>query len=988
QGQPSPVGVPGELFIGGVQVGLGYWRSPHLTAERFIPDAFSDSPGARLYRTGDLARWLPDGTLEYLGRSDFQVKLRGFRIELGEVENALRSIPSVSDAVVTVRDEARLVAYLVSTSQDASALRDALSQRLPEYMVPSAFVFLDALPLSPSGKVDRKALPAPDFVPVTREFVAPRTPTEQLLASLFASVLRVEQVGATDHFFELGGHSLLGTRLVAQLRSATGVTLPLRDLFEAPTVELLAKRLVALSQGESDGAAKLAPVARTGVIPLSFAQQRLWFLDQLQPGTASYNLPAALRLEGSLDVEALRQSLRALVQRHEVLRTHFIVRDSQPIQVIRPEAEVELPVVELGGLDGQPREAEARRLMREEALRPFDLARGPLVRASLLRLDARQHLLLVTVHHIISDGWSTEIMVRELGAFYRQFSGGEAAQLAALPIQYADFSVWQRQWLDGERLRGELDWWREQLTGAPAALELPTDRPRPAAQTEHGAVLPIELSGSLSNAVKALAQREGATPFMVLLAAWQLVLSRYSGQNDVSVGSPIANRNRAETEGLVGFFVNTLVLRSSIDTQRTFRELLGQVRLSTLAAYEHQDVPFEKLVEELQPQRDLSRSPLFQVTLTLQNTPSATLTLPGITLTQLPPELETSKFDISLLLEEGSGGFAGVFNYNTDLFDAATIEGLSRHFSVLLTEAVSTPDTQLARLPLLTSAEKQQVLSTWNETARAYPRSASVHALFEQQVTRSPDAVAVVSGDEAVTYSQLDARSNQLAHHLRALGVLPGSRVAVRLDRSADLIVSLLAILKAGASYVPLDKAWPSERLSFVLRESAAGVLVSHSDVADDLPAFGAVLLLVDEEASRIARRPTTALASEVTGDDLAYVMFTSGSTGEPKGVCVPHRGVTRLVSSSFIHFGASEVWLHAAPVAFDASTLEIWGALLHGSKLVLAPPHSLSLEELGAVLVREKVSSLWLTAALFEQMVAHQPVALSGVRQLLAGGD
>ncbi|MCP3065857.1 amino acid adenylation domain-containing protein, partial [Myxococcus sp. K38C18041901] len=987
-GQPSPVGVPGELFIGGVQVGLGYWRSPHLTAERFIPDAFSDSPGARLYRTGDLARWLPDGTLEYLGRSDFQVKLRGFRIELGEVENALRSVPSVSDAVVTVRDEARLVAYLVSTSQDASALREALSQRLPEYMVPSAFVFLDALPLSPSGKVDRKALPSPDFVAVAREFVAPRTPTEQFLASLFASVLRVEQVGATDHFFELGGHSLLGTRLVAQLRSATGVTLPLRDLFEAPTVELLAKRLGALSQGASEGEAKLAPVSRTGVIPLSFAQQRLWFLDQLQPGTASYNLPAALRLKGSLDVAALRQSLRALVQRHEVLRTHFVVRDSQPIQLIRPDAEVELPVVDLGGLDGQPREEEARRLMREEALRPFDLARGPLVRASLLRLDARQHLLLVTVHHIISDGWSTEIMVRELGAFYRQFSGGEAAQLASLPIQYADFSVWQRQWLDGARLRGELDWWREQLTGAPSALELPTDRPRPAAQTERGAVLPIELSGSLSNAVKALAQREGATPFMVLLAAWQLVLSRYSGQDDVSVGSPIANRNRAETEGLVGFFVNTLVLRSRIDTQRTFRELLGQVRLSTLAAYEHQDVPFEKLVEELQPQRDLSRSPLFQVTLTLQNTPSATLTLPGITLTQLPPDLETSKFDISLLLEEGSSGFAGVFNYNTDLFDAATIEGLSRHLSVLLTEAVSTPDTQLARLPLLTSAEKQQVLSTWNETARAYPRSASVHALFEQQVARSPDAVAVVSEDEAVTYSQLEERSNQLAHHLRALGVLPGSRVAVRLDRSADLIVSLLAVLKAGAAYVPLDKAWPSERLSFVLRESAAGVLISHSDVADDLPAFGAVLLIVDEEASRISRRPTTPIASEVTGDDLAYVMFTSGSTGEPKGVCVPHRGVTRLVSSSFIRFGASEVWLHAAPVAFDASTLEIWGALLHGSKLVLAPPHSLSLEELGAVLVREKVSSLWLTAALFEQIVAHQPVALSGVRQVLAGGD
>ncbi|NVJ22885.1 amino acid adenylation domain-containing protein, partial [Myxococcus sp. AM011] len=894
--QPSPVGVPGELFIGGVQVGLGYWRKPHLTAERFIPDAFSATPGARLYRTGDVARWLPDGTLEYLGRSDFQVKLRGFRIELGEVEAALRSLPSISDTVVVVRDEARLVAYVVSSGDvDAAALRAALSQRLPEYMVPSAFVFLDALPLSPSGKVERKALPAPDFVPASREFVAPRTPSEELLASLFASVLRIERVGVTDSFFELGGHSLLGTRLVARLRASTGVELPLRDLFEAPTVELLAQRLQVASGGAvaDSGPAKLRPVPRDGDLPLSFAQQRLWFLDQLQPGTASYNLPAALRLEGELDVEALRQSLRALVQRHEVLRTHFVVRDAQPVQVIEPEARVDLPVQELGLLEPSHRDEEARRLMREEALRPFDLARGPLVRATLLRLDAHHHLLLVTVHHIISDGWSTEVMVRELGAFYRQFSGGESARLAPLPIQYADFSVWQRQRLSGDTLRQELDWWKQQLSGAPAALELPTDRPRPAAQTEHGAVLPISLSASVSNAVRELAQREGATPFMILLAVWQLVLSRYSGQDDVLVGSPIANRNRAETEGLVGFFVNTLVLRTRIDVRQSFRELLAQVRLSTLAAYEHQDVPFEKLVEELQPQRDLSRSPLFQVTLTLQNTPNSTLALPGITLTHLPPELETSKYDISLLLEEGGSGFSGVFNYNTDLFDAATLERLSRHFSVLLTEAVTAPDARLGRMSLLTPDEKQLVLTRWNGATANYPRNASIQDLFAVQAALAPDAAAVVSGEESLSYAQLDSRSNQLAHYLRSLGVLPGSRVAVRLDRSADLIVSLLAILKVGAAYVPLDKAWPSERLAFVLRESAAGVVLSHSDVVDDLPAFGAVLLVIDEEASRIAGQPSSTLPLDVTGNDLAYVMFTSGSTGEPKGVCVPHRGVT-----------------------------------------------------------------------------------------------
>ncbi|WP_228557470.1 condensation domain-containing protein, partial [Myxococcus sp. AB025B] len=722
-------------------------------------------------------------------------------------------------------------------------------------------------------------------------------------------------------------------------------------------------------------------------MPLSFAQQRLWFLDQLQPGSSTYNIPWALKLSGSLDVSALHQSLNALLARHEVLRTHFAVHGGQPVQVIRPDVRLELPVVDLRRLDPTARETEAQTLMRQEAQHSFNLAQGPLVHATLVRMSDEEYLLLVTAHHIISDGWSISVIAREIAAFYRQFSSGEAAQLAPLPIQYADFSVWQRQWLHGDVLASELDWWRKQLAGASTSLDLPTDRPRPAIQTYGGAVVPVALSKHLSTQVKELAQREGATPFMVLLASFQLLLSRYSGQDDVSVGSPVANRNRSETEGLIGFFVNTLVFRSRLDGRQSFRELLGQVRLNTLAAYEHQDVPFEKLVEELQPQRDLSRSPLFQVTLTLQNAPEGALTLPGLSLDALPPSIETSKYDFSLLLDEGSEGFSGIINYNTDLFEAASMERLARHYAVLLDGLLTSPDRQLGLVSMLTPAEKQ-LLPAWSGAQSAYSRDASIHSLFEQQVVRSPDAVAVVSVDEAVTYSQLDARSNQLAHHLRALGVLPGSRVAVRLDRSADLIVSLLAILKAGAAYVPLDKAWPSERLSFVLRESGAGVLVSHSDVADDLPAFGAVLLLVDEEASRSSRRPTTALVSEVTGDDLAYVMFTSGSTGEPKGVCVPHRGVTRLVSSSFIHFGASEVWLHAAPVAFDASTLEIWGALLHGSKLVLAPPHSLSLEELGAVLSREKVSSLWLTAALFEQMVAHQPVALSGVRQLLAGGD
>ncbi|QSQ16101.1 non-ribosomal peptide synthase/polyketide synthase [Myxococcus landrumensis] len=991
---PLPPGLPGELFVGGDGLAWGYLNRPDLTAERFVPHPFSVTPGARLYRTGDLVRWLPDGSLEFLGRSDFQVKVRGFRIELGEVEAALRLFHGIHEAAVLAREDIpgdkRLVAYFTSSegqSVDSSALRSFLLQRLPEYMVPAALVSLPSFPLSPNGKLDRKALPPPDFAAATaaEDFTPPSTQAQERLASIFSDVLGLQRVSIHSDFFELGGHSLLATQVVSRIRAAFNVELPLGELFSSPTVALLSERLESLA---SSRVPALVPVDRTQALPLSFAQQRLWFLDQLQPGNSTYNIPWVLKLSGSLNSDALLQSLRALTQRHEVLRTHFALVDDQPVQLIQDSVLLDMPLVDLSSLSEKDRDAEAQRLIREEAVHSFDLSRGPLVHATLVRLGHDEHLLLATVHHIVSDGWSISVIVRELAAFYRQFVGGEQALLPALPIQYADFSVWQRQWLSGDVLTSEIDWWRQHLEGASPSLELLTDSPRPAVQTYRGAVLPVSLPRELSHAVKALAQREGATPFMVLLASFQLLLSRYSGQDDVSVGSPIANRNRSETEGLIGFFVNTLVFRSRFQGVRSFRELLAQVRLNTLAAYEHQDVPFEKLVEELQPQRDLSRSPFFQVTLTLQNAPEGELSLPGLTLSGLPSSIETSKYDFSLLLEEASQGFIGLLNYNTDLFDAASMQRLLAHFSGLLESVVAQPELLLSSLSLLTSSEKQQVLSSWNDTASAYPRDSSIHALFSQQAARSPDSIAVSSGGETLTYSALDSRSNQLAHYLRSLGVLPGSRVALRLDRSPDLIVALLAILKAGAAYVPLDKAWPSERLSFVLRESSAGVLVSHSDVADDLPSSSSVLLLLDEQARLISRQPSSPLPLSGSGEDLAYVMFTSGSTGVPKGVCIPHRGVTRLVSSSFIRFSSSDVWLHAAPVAFDASTLEIWGALLHGSKLVLAPPHALSLDELASLLLQERISSLWLTAALFEQMASLQPSALASVSQLLAGGD
>ncbi|WP_164013943.1 non-ribosomal peptide synthetase [Pyxidicoccus trucidator] len=996
---PVPAGVPGELFISGTGLARGYLGRPGLTAERFLPDAFSAMPGARMYRTGDKVRWSADGTLEYLGRTDFQVKLRGYRIELGEIEAALAQHPSVKQTLVLLREDVpgnpRLVAYLThaGTAPDVASLRAALEQRLPGYMVPAAFVVLESFPLTPNGKVDRKALPPPDLAASTSEgFVAPRTATEVTLADVFAEVLGLVQVGLHGHFFELGGHSLLATRAVSRLRTAFGVELPIRALFEAPTVAALAGRIEELR-----GAGSLALAApplkprgdRSSPPPLSFAQQRLWFMDQLQPGSASYNVPHVVRLEGTLDRSALESALRALVLRHEVLRTTFHVHDGQPFQRIHPEGQVHLEFMDLVSLPAQAREAEARRLADAEARRPFSLEAGPLFRATLVRLEVGEHLLLLTTHHIVSDGWSTGVLVREVAAFYEAFVAGRVPSLPALPVQYADFAVWQRDWLQGPALQAQLDYWQRQLSGAPPALELPTDRPRPLSQTDAGAFVPVQLSAPVSQALKTLARQEGATPFMVLLAAWQVVLARYSGQDDISVGSPIAGRTHAETEGLLGCFINNLVLRTQVAPEQSFRELLTRVKQTTLDAYAHQDVPFERLVELLQPERDLRRPPLFQVTLTLQNTPTEALRLSGLALRPVTPELTTSRFELSLLLDESEQGFGGALNYNTDLFDATTAERLARHFGALVEAAVFHADAAVGTLELLTAGERQQLLVEWNDTATSAPLATPVHVVFARQAAVTPDAVAVVFGDTQLTYGELEQRSNQLARYLRTLGVKRGTRVGLSVERSLELIVSLLGILKAGGAYVPLDPSYPAERLSVLVQDSGMGVLIAQEHVADQLPVVVPLMVLVDAEWDMVATQSGAPLEEEGSGEDLAYVMFTSGSTGRPKGVCVPHRAVVRLVKDAdFIHFGPEEVFLQQAPVSFDASTLEVWGALLNGGRLVVAPPGAVSLEELGALLKQQGVTVLWLTAALYEQVVRFQPEALAGVKQVLAGGD
>ncbi|WP_240360969.1 condensation domain-containing protein, partial [Pyxidicoccus caerfyrddinensis] len=609
-------------------------------------------------------------------------------------------------AVALVREDVpgdkRLVGYVAAPeSLDMAALRAALKQRLPEYMVPSALVRLDTLPLTANAKVDRKALPAPDSVssPADETFIAPRAPIEQRLAEVFAQVLRVQRVGIHDNFFERGGHSLLATQVISRIRAVFDVELPLRALFEAPTVAALTARIDAAVHSHAVQAPPLVAVPRTGLLPLSFAQQRLWVIDQLEPGNAAYNMPTALRLRGPLDVPALQQSFTALVERHESLRTIFSLHDGQPIQVIHPHPRFPLPLVDLSALPADEREAEARRQTRLETQRPFDLARGPLLRALLLRLDAQDHLLIGTMHHIVSDGWSMGVLVRELAALYAAHATGQQARLPAMPVQYADFAAWQRSWLRGEALEQQLGYWRQQLSGAPPVLELPTDKPLPSVQSSRGARVPVQLSPRLTAQLSALCQHEGTTPFMALLAVWQLLLSRYSGQDDICVGSPIAGRTRAETEGLIGFFVNTLVLRTRVDPRATFRELLARVRTTTLGAYEHQDAPFEKLVEELQPQRSLSHSPLFQVMLVLLNTPAASLEVAGgpgstspLRLEAVDLDLPGTKFDLTLSLAQTPDGLSGTLAYRTDLFERSTVSRLLEHFATLLESAVSSPE--------------------------------------------------------------------------------------------------------------------------------------------------------------------------------------------------------------------------------------------------------------------------------------------------------
>jgi amino acid adenylation domain-containing protein len=1064
-----PLGIPGALYLAGAGLARGYLGRPDLTAERFVPDPFAVRPGERLYQTGDLARFRPDGQLDFLGRIDQQVKVRGFRIEPGEIEAALVRHPEVREAAVLALADVggegkRLVAFVAlwlglpgeatGCSQSPkerdgqsepgrlrASLRAFLQERLPHYMVPSLFLSLPALPLTPNGKIDRKALArlgeGSRRAASEEGFVAPRTPLEETLAAVWAGVFKRPRIGVHDNFFDLGGHSLLAAQVVSRLRAALGIDIPLRRLFEAPTIERLARSLepALAAQGTEPGgtaALLLQPVEPGGAgTPLSFAQRRLWFFERMTPGSAAYNLPYPLLLEGSLNAPALERALSEIVRRHEALRTTFREGPDGPIQGIAAPAPNPLPRIDLTALAEERRGAVLAELVREESSRPFDLAAGPLLRTVLVRKAPREHALLLTVHHIVADGWSLGVWVDELTALYAAFRAGEPSPLPELPAQYSDFARWQRQRLRGEERTRLLEYWRHELAGAPAVLELPADHPRPAVPTFRGCRRGRALPPGLAAAVRDLGRREGATLFMIALAAFEALLFRLTRREDLLVGAPVANRGRADFEGLIGFFVNTLVLRADLAGDPSFRELLGRVRETALAAYAHEDLPFDTLVEELRPERDRSHQPLCQVALVVENgRPEPAVD--GLRLAPLPVDTGTAKFDLTLTVSESGAGLTAGIELASDLFTPVTAERILDQFSRLLAAAVENPGQRLLDLPLLSAAERHQSMIEWNDARSAYPREALVHDLVAEQAARTPEAVAVEQGEARMTYRELDERAEGLAAHLRELGVGPDVPVALLMERAPETIAALLAVLKAGGAYAPLDPGHPRERLALVLADTGAPVVLVHGHLVDRLPEGTAARVIRIERGSQpralpwakelrpvgsekapenaegvarvgvgpkaraslaqgnaLGRGGGSAAAAAATADHLAYVLYTSGTTGRPKGVAVPHRAVVRLVRGiNYAGLGPGEVLLQAGPIAFDASTFEIWGALANGGRLVLYPGERPSPDELGAVIARHGVTTLWLTAGLFQQVVDAHPGGFGTVRQLLSGGD
>ncbi len=1004
--QPVPVGIAGEIYVGGAGLARGYLNHLELTAERFISHPFNNQAKARLYKTGDLARYLPNGDIEYLGRIDNQVKIRGFRIELGEIEALLNQHPHLREAKVITREDIpgdkRLVAYVIPNIQEnnqgeiSQKIREYLKQKLPDYMIPSAFVVLETFPLTPNGKIDHRALPAVDFSATQSNYVAPRTPTEEIIAQIWSQLLKVETIGMNDNFFELGGNSLLATQVISRIRQTLSLELSLRLLFESPTIAQISEQISNTEQTNNSLLVSPIHTRKPQIkLSLSFAQQRLWLLDQLQPNSTAYNLSYSFHIQGKLNISTLKKSIGEIVQRHEILHTNFVAIDGQATQVIANNIDFDLPIIDLQVLTNKERKIEAQKIAKQEAKKPFNLAEGSLFYVKLLQLSAEEFIMLFNIHHIIFDGWSFGVLFDELKALYTAYDEGLKSPLPKLTIQYADFTLWQRKWLTGTVLESQLNYWQQQLSGNLPILELPTDRLRPRVQTYQGAIKTFILSPELTASITSFAQKEAVTLFMTLLTAFKVLLCRYSGQEDVIVGTPIAGRNRREIEGLMGFFVNTLALRTDLGNNPSFNELLSRVRRICLEAYTHQDVPFEQLVEILQPERDLSHTPIFQVMFALQNAPMGELNLPDLTLTPLKPAVQTSKFDLTLSMEERKGQLIGEWEYNTDLFDDSTIERMREHFKILLSGILTDSNQNIWELPLLTEPEKHQLLLEWNQNKINYRQNKCIHKLFEEQVEETPYAIAVIFEQQQITYQELNQRANQLANYLQKLGVNADKLVGLCLEPSLARIIGLLAILKAGGVYLPLDPVYPQERLRFMIEDAQVSILLTQESLADKFLINSLQVVNLDGDWEKIATESTNNLQSCITGENLAYVIYTSGSTGTPKGVLIEHQAIAYHCQNIIEHYqlNASDRILQSVSLSFDVSLEQILPTLTVGATLILVDAQSLTPWEFHGKLIDYSLTVIAIPIAYLTQWLQSIDEKTCGIyinelRLVICGGE
>ncbi len=971
--KPVPVGVRGELFVGGIGVARGYFNRPELTAEKFVPNPFASTPGERMYKTGDVARFLPDGNIEFLGRKDHQIKLRGYRIELGEIETAIGKYTNIKDSVVIAREDKpgdkKLVAYIVPESKaeiDINDLREFLLTQLPDYMVPSAIMILDELPLTPNGKVDRKALPVPgeDLFKeaVAVDYVAPRNQVEEVIAKIWSDVLNIEVIGIYNNFFLLGGHSLLATQVISRIKKHLEVEVPLRNIFENPTIAGLAKAVEKekLAQRGIE-LPKIRKIPRDGKLPLSFAQQRLWFLEQLEPGTPFYNIPETYRISGELDTDALEKAINKVIERHETLRTSFHSENGIPFAVIEPELRFDLNIVELTDLSKDEQENKIKAIIKEENSKPISLENPPLFRARLLKLSDTEFVIVLVIHHIISDDWSTKVLMQEISIIYESIVKNIEYPLPELKIQYVDYAAWQKEWLSGKVLEEQINYWKNTLSDIPPMLNLPTDRPRPAVQTFSGSYLSFELPEEIGELITKISKEEGVTAFMILLAAFDTLLSKYSGQDDIIVGTPVANRTQDEVENLIGFFVNTLVLRTDLSENPTFRDLLKRVRETSLGAYAHQDLPFEQVVDIVQPERSLSHSPIFQVMFTLQNTPKRERNLSsGITISSVEAHSGTSKFDLTMFMVGEDKHYGGALEFNTDLFDESTIARMINHFRKILFEMLSNPDRKIGEISLMDEEEKQKLISSLNATEKIYQLGNTFVDEFYKVASEFSNETAVVFNGTEYSYEQLNSDSNKLARYLQSLGVKQDSLVGVYLNRSYEMIVALIGIMKAGGAYLPLEPAYPSERIKYMIEDSGSKLVLTTSDLAGNLENINTKIIEINSIAENINTFDDDNLNIKIYPENLVYVIYTSGSTGKPKGTLLTHKGLANYLS-----------WcLHAYPVdegigsvvhstfAFDATVTALFPALLRGKALYLVDSEN-ELDGLKEILTKHKKFSL-----------------------------